>query len=309
MDDNPVEVSGIKFPHDMHLLPDDAVAKQAQDLSAEFGFGDKLECEDCHKQDAANALFNPISMEENCAMCHSLEFERDENGVARTLRHGEPKDVIASMRDYYTAAAVLSIAEDTGSNTVRRPGSAAQQREDRRREIAIAQAEERAALRVREIFTQREGYEQGGICFECHTVIEPSEPGSIDFDISDVSLADSFMPNTRYVHAAHKIGDPECTDCHDAENSSEATDVLMPDIATCYECHGGERSVDLVPSTCIMCHDYHDETHGPFMEPAKLRNASLWPFREDETWQHGETLAPTEVAAREPLPMSAGGGK
>ena len=32
---------------------------------------------------------------------------------------------------------------------------------------------------------------------------------------------------------------------------------MLPNLASCQTCHGGERTNLPVPSTCAMCHDYH----------------------------------------------------
>ena len=44
--------------------------------------------------------YQPVVMERDCASCHSLAFARS-GGTVRTLRHGDPAQVIADLRDYY----------------------------------------------------------------------------------------------------------------------------------------------------------------------------------------------------------------
>src|SRR3546814_15517493 len=56
-------------------------------------------------------------MEADCAMCHSLAFDRV-GGTIRTLRHGEPEQVVADLRDFYRSR---SPAPRAGA-TRRRPG-------------------------------------------------------------------------------------------------------------------------------------------------------------------------------------------
>ena len=34
-------------------------------------------------------------------------------------------------------------------------------------------------------------------------------------------------------------------------------DVLMPGIAICRDCHGGQHAENLLQSTCIDCHQFH----------------------------------------------------
>ena len=54
-----------------------------------------------------------------------------------------------------------------------------------------------------------------------------------------------------------------CVGCHDANTSTEAADVLMPDIGTCRACHGGEHAEERLQSTCISCHKFHIDDQGP----------------------------------------------
>jgi len=44
-----------------------------------------------------------------------------------------------------------------------------------------------------------------------------------------------------------------------------SSDVLLPDLASCRTCHGGEASAKAVPSSCAMCHDYHMDSGSPSM--------------------------------------------
>src|SRR4051812_46196170 len=97
---HPLENSGLKFPHAMHLSRSNGVAQMARRLSGAYGFGQALECRDCHDPAPDGARFQPVSMEEDCAMCHDLAFDRS-GGTLRTLRHGEPAQVVADLRDFY----------------------------------------------------------------------------------------------------------------------------------------------------------------------------------------------------------------
>ena len=51
-------------------------------------------------------------------------------------------------------------------------------------------------------------------------------------------------------------------------------EVLMPPIETCRACHLGEHARATVPSTCIMCHDYHREELDPML-PAAAQAAAM----------------------------------
>ena len=72
--------------------------------------------------------------------------------------------------------------------------------------------------------------------------------------------SDYFL-NARFDHEAHEQED--CTTCHAADQSDSATDLLMPTLASCRECHSGAEAVQAeVPSTCAMCHSYHPPKFG-----------------------------------------------
>lgn len=66
-------------------------------------------------------------------------------------------------------------------------------------------------------------------------------------------------------HDAHRM--MECVACHAQAKSSEKTsDLLMPDIQVCTQCHHpGGRDQRAASNNCITCHVYHDrgrEAHG-----------------------------------------------
>jgi hypothetical protein len=87
-----------------------------------------------------------------------------------------------------------------------------------------------------------------------------------------VKVATLWMPKARFDHGAHKT--TPCLDCHrtttegrrvPATASATSADVLMPVIAECRVCHGGEHARTTIPSTCIMCHVYHREGQEPML--------------------------------------------
>ena len=271
LDKNPKGFSGLKFPHKAHLEKGKAVAKMAQKISEKFGdkysYGDGVDCADCHRVEAGGALFEPISMTQDCAICHDLSFE-DDGGYMRTLRHGEPNEVIATMRDFYLATALANIRDaEMNTRTRRRPGRAARLRDLNRRELAFKQADERTAEKVKAIFSK------GGACFDCHEIDRPTNSGSLDYRVKPISTDKRFYPKSLFDHDSHDIGNLECKNCHNAEESKTSDDVLLPSIKVCRDCHVGEESFRLggkmaegtLPSTCLTCHTFHDGPHASIM--------------------------------------------
>jgi hypothetical protein len=90
--------------------------------------------------------------------------------------------------------------------------------------------------------------------------------GASEFDqwkIAPVRLTQNWMPRARFNHAAH-ITQP-CTSCHNtAEHSKRSSDILMPRIAKCRECHGDASDTSKLSSDCVMCHRFHLPHRGRF---------------------------------------------
>ena len=254
LDARPLEDHGLKFPHRLHLSRTNGVARMAQSFAGEHGFGKALDCANCHTPDDSGARFKPIKMEEDCGMCHSLAFERI-GGTVRTLRHGEPEQVIADLRAYYRSTGPARPI-NWGSVDRRRPGDFAVQRTSMAFSQAAAARGGRAEAAIRSVFSE------GGACFDCHSVTQPGVKGP-DFGIVPVRLPDRYMKKGWFDHASHAT--ETCQSCHAAQKSDTASDVLLPKIASCQQCHGGEAAHKQVPSSCAMCHDYHIGEGAPTM--------------------------------------------
>jgi len=265
LDESPQGFSGLNFSHNLHLSNDGNVAAMADNLPKKFGFEDGVSCQNCHAAESGGALFQPVTMQENCSMCHSIVFDTD-NGFDRTLRHGEPKDVIASMRDFYlvkTFTGTRNAGTTTNTSTRRRPGRAAETRRATLLSSASSQAEDLMAAKVRGIFSE------GGSCYGCHTIIKPSNPASLDFKVMPVSLDDNFYSASTFSHKDHLLENTDCTSCHDVGSSTKSSDVMLPKIEVCQDCHLDYESYKtetnqkygLFPSNCSTCHEYHGDSH------------------------------------------------
>ena len=279
LDDDPKGFSGLKFPHDIHMSKSGGVPKMAGQLDARYAFSDGVDCEDCHRQEAGGALYEPVRMTSDCAMCHSIVFEDDE-GYPRTLRHGEPEEVIASMRDFYDAKALGNIRDaEMNTRTRRRPGRAASLRALNRRELAFKQSEQRTIAKVDAIFSE------GGACYDCHVIDRPEDISTLDFVVRPILVSDAFYPKSPFNHAAHEIGDLTCDSCHAAKTSKTSNDILLPKINVCRDCHigedsyraGGKFTEGKFPTNCLTCHSYHNEPHMALddVQKADLRNPYL----------------------------------
>lgn len=253
LDTNPKEFNGLKFPHDLHLSKTNGVAQMAKRLGKEEGYGDSLDCASCHTRDTTGATFAAVKMETACGACHSLAFDQV-GGTIRTLRHGEPAQVVADIRAFYRGGA---------------PRPAALQGMDRRRPGDFGNAMERinfaqtsamhvgnAEQAIRSVFSK------GGACFDCHIVRATGNP-TTPYAVTPVALTMRYMKKGWFDHAAHET--ESCSSCHAVKNSAFSADVSLPKLAKCQECHGGQDARKEVPSACAMCHDYHRTEFAPLM--------------------------------------------
>ncbi|MCT2557474.1 cytochrome c3 family protein [Tsuneonella sp. YG55] len=232
LDGNPREFNGLKFPHELHLSASGGVAQMARRLGAGKGYGETLECSDCHRPTADGVRFQPVDMETNCGSCHSLVYDRV-GGTFRTLRHGD----ISQMRADLAAA----------DRVPRRPIASGRKRPGAYSPGGLYYGNfappQRASvpLASRMLSTR-------GVCTECHF---PSGDG-----VMPVVQPKRYIEHGWFDHEAHKR--EKCTTCHAAPASDSATDVLLPGIKTCRTCHLGESAAKpKIPSTCAMCHSYH----------------------------------------------------
>ena len=259
--DDPRENTGLKFPHDLHLSTANGVARMAQRLGTRYGFEGSLDCANCHIPTADGTRFEPISMEANCQMCHSLAFDRI-GGTVRTLRHGEPEMVVADIRAFYRSTGATRPIDLSGMAR-RRPGDDNRARTVGRYQFAERTRYGRADNAIRAVFSE------GGACFDCHRV-ERSASAQAPFAVKPVRQIGRYMQLGWFDHAAHATED--CTTCHAANRSDASSDVLLPGIATCRECHSGAAPHgDRVTSSCALCHSYHQDDGAPYLVRARNR--------------------------------------
>lgn len=233
--DRPREQSGLKFPHDVHLDPQGGVARMAIRLGRSAGYGSPLACKDCHEATSDRVSFEPIDMEANCESCHSLVYDQV-GGTFRTLRHGDVDQMLADLR-----------AMD---RSPRRPVVTGRSRPERYARGGLYYSN--FGSPGRSLVGIDRALAPGGVCGECHL---PANSGN-RLDVMPVNLPDRFFAHGGFDHHAHR--QEECSTCHEAESSKASKDVLLPNLASCRECHQGETAIEAeVPSSCAMCHSYH----------------------------------------------------
>ena len=244
---NPRDHNGLTFPHDLHLDRTSGVTQMARRLGRRAGYGDALECADCHTPTADGVRFQPVDMEEDCESCHSLVYDQV-GSTFRTLRHGDLDQIEADL------AAIGRITRRPVVTGRRRPGDFGEGGIYYNNFSSISPS----ALSLTAL-------ERDGLCGDCHTAGNPADG---PFAVMPVTQRSRYMLHGWFDHQAHDQED--CTSCHAAETSDRSSDLLLPDLASCRDCHMGEgdRAAE-VPSSCAMCHSYHMPT-GQLAAPRRI---------------------------------------
>jgi hypothetical protein len=245
----------------MHLSTTNGVAQMTRTMAGEQGWGQSLACKDCHTPDAKGAGFRPVSMEQNCQMCHDLAFD-NVGGTTRTLRHGDPAQVVAELRAYYADHAPARPAV-LGGMARRRPGDGAAANTAADYYAAVGHSGGGGSQAIRAVFSR------GGACYDCHAIEQATNPYTMNFEVHPVRMPQRYFKLGWFDHRAHTS--ESCESCHAAKTSNSSADVLLPGIKSCRTCHGGESARVQVPSSCAMCHDYHQGDGAPFAARAGAR--------------------------------------
>ena len=226
-----VEHSGLKFSHEVHL--DKALIELIPD-----GRTRDIRCDDCHKPDDAGRGFEPMTMASTCqqSKCHSLEFDPPVEG--RHVPHASVRTVMTALREYFASKALHRLnTSEVDAGNVRSL-----------RERAMSETSHNAEF----LFTQS----KEGTCLECHEISRNNDNIDAPWSVEDVHINDRWLPNARFPHSKHQTS--KCKDCHDIRHSDKSSDIAIPDIRNCRECHvGSKQTKTQVASTCNTCHTFH----------------------------------------------------
>ena len=252
------EQSNLRFPHAVHLSTNGVRSPDGTAV---------MQCADCHQSDAGGARMQPISMEKHCARCHRLDFDPAE--PERTVPHGDPARVESSLLEYFSARYLAGYPDQFAIARPDRPIVLPnQQLSPSERARLLGLARERAQTAARDLFERR-------VCVDCHVVSRQVRGQSTSWNVLPVRLTQEWLPNARFDHSKHGTSVTPCVTCHAAGASKVATDVLLPGIRVCRDCHAGQRAdsakLALVPTTCTDCHVFHAPTSPLWQQTATVR--------------------------------------
>jgi hypothetical protein len=213
----------------------------------------------------------PVNYEHDCKECHPLwvrlagEMKGDalqkaaEEFAKEPAPHRAPREVRADLRDRLlglvnkykpepTAAAgdllaPLEPREGTGARQTWQPS-----------ERERAEAEKLAFVVAQMGPVEKTLFSPGGRCAYCHGAAAPGPDGLPDYRQARPKAP---AAGGRFAHEAHRM--LQCDQCHAVANSGKLGDpALMPQVATCAECHNPSAGAR---SDCVECHQYHQ--YGP----------------------------------------------
>jgi hypothetical protein len=251
----------LHFNHKVHLKPEGVLVAR--------GTTEVLNCSSCHREDSAGRYMQPIQYTTHCARCHPLsvklaglfEDERLKEAAAEFEKepapHKEPAVVRAVLRDR-----LIRFVQDNPVVSKKVTNKRAVPRPSRLEAIDELQWEWSKKAMQELLFGKQqlahtEGllFDRAGGCVYCHIPEGASraERKSLDeLPTFSPRLPARWFEHSRFGHDSHRM--LACTECHPATESSKTSDVLMPRIETCAQCHNARSRVR---TDCVECHVYH----------------------------------------------------
>ena len=234
----------LTFPHETHLKPDLKSPKGKVQLA----------CKNCHATAEDGRQIAPIVYEKHCQSCHPLAFSTDLPNVFAP--HAEPSVVhrflVATFAERRTAAPPPPPSAPTPelpTGRLTRPVPSVSP------VITAPTSGQSVAAAEKYLYTVT--------CNKCHLVENPQARTPT---IARVAIPKVWLPHGLFSHRSHRL--LECASCHtDVPKSKAATDVNLPSIRVCQECHRATTTAAAQPisqhsatTDCVSCHEYHDKT-------------------------------------------------
>ena len=248
--------SQLKFNHAVHMDGDKVQTPNTQEV---------LECASCHVPKDSGEHFEPVNMDAHCRDCHSLNFDPFDPEIE--LPHGNTRAAFEAMEAHFIREFTDPVlrAERSQQKPRRLPG--------KRMGVASCEGSGLDCGRREAASEARYQFAETG-CVTCHQVRDTGADKPIDrWFVHPVKLTTDWYSQSRFSHSSHlslagRSGDGVCLDCHAAETSESAEDVLMPGQDNCLGCHDAQRQS--VAVDCVGCHQFHRPEGTPSLEARAL---------------------------------------
>jgi len=190
---------------------------------------------------STRAYMAPVSYVKNCAGCHGLAFDKR---FVENVPHDTPQVVhafvVKKFQDYI-ASHPSELRENPSLVTIPpKPVPVSPRVYTPQQWVNVRVAEAEQLL-------------WGKTCKECHAIsFHADQPLPV---VAKSNITARWFPNASFDHDQHRL--VSCESCHArARTSQETSDVLLPGIATCVQCHNS--TAEGAESRCFECHTYHD---------------------------------------------------
>jgi hypothetical protein len=201
------------------------------------------------------AYMTVIKYVNQCAACHVLQFDRL---IPQPAPHDKPEIVHTFITQQYTAyvqqhpeaVRMPVFAIDDGVPTDLTESALRPTRtETVTRTLSPAEWVQQRTEEAERLLWNKN-------CKICHASTE-HEGSGLPQSVKAIIPA-RWLPRAEFDHQAHRM--LTCTACHAGiPNSRKTSDVNLPGIALCRECHKqGGRSASAAEGRCFECHSYHD---------------------------------------------------
>lgn len=276
----PKDPGTIAFNHAVHLQPKGIMELDSKQHNELKGTEDRrvlrppLQCGECHVPDEAGRYMKPISYEQHCKKCHPLTVAVTAPAAgpgvqqARTAfsrepaPHQMPEMVRAALRDRLTQFIKQNSAfltPDPKAEAVPRPIPGTPARPELVTKQQFEWVGEQLIKVEKPLFNSQWG------CAYCHREEDKDKrqegqlprfaPSNInERTFPQIGQSPRWFPHSRFNHASHRMLD--CQQCHPAATSQKTSEVLMPTIDNCRNCHGTHAGAS-ARSDCVECHTYH----------------------------------------------------
>ena len=158
---------------------------------------------------------------------------------------------MVTLREYYATAAISKVAAGGKLQCGTGVGVGKNQLER-----ALDCANHNAYANAEILFKPNSG------CGECHEITPVADDKEVPWKVTPVTITGHWLRNSHFTHTKHSTA--KCTECHDKTRSEKSSDVAIPAIEKCRECHVGNKQVkNRINSGCDNCHGFHNESTHP----------------------------------------------
>lgn len=233
----------LTFPHETHLKAGLKSPKGQVQLT----------CKNCHAPADDGKQIAPIVYEMHCRSCHPLAFSPDIPNVFAphaepTVVHGFLVATFAERRAAAPPPPSPAPAPELPAGRLTRPVPSVSP------VITAPTSGQSVAAAEKYLYTVT--------CNKCHLIENPQARIPT---IARVAIPHIWLLHGLFSHRSHRL--LECASCHDnVTKSKAATDVNLPSIKVCQQCHRAPAqspeamSQHSATTDCVSCHEYHDKT-------------------------------------------------